>query len=136
MHVFTYGSLMFPAVWTQVVRGDYRASDATIHGFRRLCILDRQHPALVVSACAAPIMGRLYFDVNAKDLARLDHFETENYARVAVAATISDRVLSAQAYLALNLDSLLHEDWNATDFEQRGLPVFLSTYAVQNAPPA
>lgn len=135
MHVFTYGSLMFPTVWTRVVRGDYRARDAFIHGFRRLRIPDKEHPALVVSACAAPIMGRLYFDVNARDLVRLDHFETANYARVAIAATITDRACSAQAYLSLNLDSILNEDWNTADFERRGLSVFLSTYAVQNAPP-
>lgn len=135
MNVFTYGSLMFPAVWTRVVRGDYRACDAAIHGFRRARVRDKEHPALIVSANAAPIVGRLYFGVGATDLARLDHFETVNYVRVTIAATVADRAVSAQAYLALNLDSLLNDDWSATEFEQHGLPLFLATYAVLNAPP-
>lgn len=134
-NVFTYGSLMFPVVWARVVRGDYRSGEATIHGFRRVQVRDRQHPALVVAARAAPILGRLYYDVSAEDVARLDQFETSNYARVTVAVTIAGRATSAQSYLALNVDSLLNEDWSAADFERYGLPIFNATYVVENAPP-
>jgi gamma-glutamylcyclotransferase (GGCT)/AIG2-like uncharacterized protein YtfP len=134
-NIFTYGSLMFPAVWARVVRGDYRSTDATVHGFRRVRVRDRQHPALVIVANAAPIVGRLYYDVSAEDVARLDHFETSNYARVAIAVTVADHAVSAQSYLALNVDALLNEDWSATEFEQHGLPIFNTTYVVENAPP-
>ncbi len=126
---------MFPVVWARVVRGDYRVTTATIHGFRRLCVRDRQHPALIISANTAPIVGRLYYDVSAVDVARLDHFETSNYARVAIAVTVADHALSAQSYLALDVDSLLDKDWSAAEFEQHGLPVFNATYVVENLPP-
>jgi gamma-glutamylcyclotransferase (GGCT)/AIG2-like uncharacterized protein YtfP len=134
-NVFTYGSLMFPSVWVRIVRGDYRSAEATIHGFRRLCVRDREHPALVVSANAPAIVGRLYYDVSAEDIARLDHFETSNYVRVAIAVTVADHAVSAQSYLALNVASLLNQDWNAAAFEQHGLQVFNATYVVENAPP-
>jgi gamma-glutamylcyclotransferase (GGCT)/AIG2-like uncharacterized protein YtfP len=135
MNVFTYGSLMFPGVWARVVRGTYRSTDATVHGFRRVRVRGRQHPALIISANNAPMVGRLYYDVSAEDVARLDHFETHNYARVAIAVTVDERVVSAQSYLALNVDSLLNEDWSVAEFEQRGLPIFNATYVVENAPP-
>jgi gamma-glutamylcyclotransferase (GGCT)/AIG2-like uncharacterized protein YtfP len=134
-NVFTYGSLMFPTVWARVVRGDYRSTEAAIHGFRRVRVRDCQHPALIVSANAAPIMGRLYYDVSATDVARLDHFETSNYARVAIAVSVADHGVSAHAYLALNAYSLLNEDWNVAHFQRHGLPIFNATYVVENAPP-
>ena len=135
MNVFTYGSLMFSVVWARVVRGDYRSTTGTIQGFRRVCVRDRQHPALIISPSAAPIVGRLYYDVNADDIARLDHFETSNYARVAIAVTVADDAVRAQSYLALNVDSLLNENWRVAEFEQHGLPIFNATYVVENIPP-
>jgi gamma-glutamylcyclotransferase (GGCT)/AIG2-like uncharacterized protein YtfP len=134
-NVFTYGSLMFREVWQQVVRGDYRSSEATIHGFRRVRVRDGNHPALVISRHAAPVLGRVYFSVSAADIARLDYFETSKYARVSVAATVNGSALMAQAFLAINLDSLSTADWCRTEFEQTGLSVFLATYAVKNIPP-
>lgn len=134
LNVFTYGSLMFPAVWDRVVRGQYRSALASIHGFKRVCVRNREHPALIVSPGAAALTGRVYFDVGKQDLARLDYFETTNYARVTIAATVGGAAISAQAYLALNFESLLDMDWDASEFEKKGLPVFLATYAVQNAP--
>lgn len=136
LDVFTYGSLMFPPVWERVVRGQYRSEPAVVRGFRRVCVRDKEHPALVVAAAAAPaIEGRIYRGVDAADLARLDHFETAAYARVSVAATVGSETVPAQTYLALNIDQLLLVDWDLARFERDGLPVFLRTYAVQNAPP-
>ena len=135
MNVFTYGSLMFPSVWARVVRGTYQSTECAIHGFRRVRVRDRLHPALIIAANTAPIVGRLYFDVSAEDIVRLDHFETSNYARVAIAATVGRRTVVAQSYLALNVDSLLDEDWSVAEFEQHGLPIFNATYVVENAPP-
>lgn len=134
LNVFTYGSLMFPEVWKRVVRGDYPSSLATVHGFKRVRIHNKEHPALIVAPRAAPLTGRTYFDVGVADLARLDYFETSNYVRVAIAATIDGAAVSAQAYLAVNFDTLLETEWSAREFERSGLPMFLATYAVQNAP--
>lgn len=134
MNIFTYGSLMFPSVWGRVVRGDYSSAEARIHGFRRVRVLGAEHPALIISANAPGITGRVYFDVSAEDVARLDHFETANYVRVAIAATVADQAVVAQSYLALTLDLLSNEPWNVEDFERHGLPIFSATYVVANAP--
>ena len=135
MNVFTYGSLMFSAVWQKVVRGDYRSSPASIQGFRRVCVREGSYPALIIASRAAPIMGRIYFGVSAEDVARLDYFETRDYERVLVAVTVDGSATAAQAYLAANIDLLTDSDWNEEHFEHSGLPVFLTTYAVKNNPP-
>jgi gamma-glutamylcyclotransferase (GGCT)/AIG2-like uncharacterized protein YtfP len=134
MNVFTYGSLMFPTVWTRVVRGAYRSTQASVNGFRRVAVRNHEHPALIICASAAHVTGRIYYDVSAEDAARLDHFETRNYARVAIAVTVPEQVVVAQSYLALNIESLLAEDWSAAAFEQHGLAIFNATYVVANAP--
>ena len=135
-NVFTYGSLMFPVVWDRVVQDRYRSGKATIHGFRRLRIRGEHYPALIVNPNADVLAGRVYFDVSASDIARLDHFETSDYARVSIAVTVAGKALAADAYLALKPEALEPLEWSAEIFERDGLESFLATYAATNAPPA
>ena len=134
-NVFTYGSLMFPVVWDRVVQGHYRSSDATIHGFQRLRIRGEQYPALIINPNAGLLTGRIYYDVSASDIARLDHFETSDYARVSVAVTVEGKALAADAYLTLKPDTLEHLEWSPDAFELEGIESFLATYAATNTPP-
>jgi gamma-glutamylcyclotransferase (GGCT)/AIG2-like uncharacterized protein YtfP len=133
-NIFTYGSLMFPIVWTRVVQHEYRSALGTIHGFRRLAVRDKEHPALVIAKGGAPIEGRVYFDVSDQDIARLDQFETHRYARVGVAVTFNDRPVVADAYLALNHGELTDTDWDVATFEREGLQRFMHGYVAQHAP--
>jgi gamma-glutamylcyclotransferase (GGCT)/AIG2-like uncharacterized protein YtfP len=133
-NLFTYGSLMFPEVWKRVVHHQYRSAIGTIHGFRRVCVRDKEHPALVIAKGGAPIEGRVYFDVSDADIARLDHFETHRYARVGVAAIIDGKPIAADAYLALHHDELSDADWDAAKFEREGLPKFMAGYVAKHAP--
>ena len=134
-NVFTYGSLMFPVVWDRVVLGRYRSSEATVHGFQRLRIRGEQYPALIINPNAGALTGRVYFDVTANDIARLDHFETSDYARVTIAVTIAGKALAADAYLALKPETLEQMEWSPETFELEGIASFLATYAVTNTPP-
>ena len=134
-HVFTYGSLMFPAVWERVVLGAYLSADATVQGFRRLRVRDEKYPALVVDANADALIGRVYFKVSSIDIQRLDHFETSEYARVGVSVQTDGKATVAQAYMTLNPENLERREWSPTEFEQHGLESFLATYAATNAPP-
>lgn len=132
-NVFAYGSLMYPEVWERVVRGKYRSSRGTIHGFRRLGVRDEEYPALVIDKTAAPIEGRVYFDVTADDVALLDAFETTQYARVSVAVTIDQKPIVADAYLFLDIEKVTDRDWDPALFEREGLPKFLATYVARYA---
>ena len=134
-NVFTYGSLMFPVVWDRVVRGLYRSGEATIHGFQRLRIRGEHYPALIINANAGVLIGRVYYDVSAEDIARLDQFETSEYARVSIAVTIAGEAFVADAYLTLKAESLDHREWRPDIFERDDLNSFLATYAATNTPP-
>ncbi|MEO7255964.1 MAG: gamma-glutamylcyclotransferase family protein [Casimicrobium sp.] len=134
-NVFTYGSLMFPVVWDRVVKGRYRSSEATVHGFQRLRIRNEHYPALIINANASALTGRVYYGVSAEDIVRLDHFETGDYARVSIAVTVAGKAIAADAYLTLKPESLDHEEWSPDIFEKDGLDAFLATYAVTNTPP-
>ena len=134
-NVFTYGSLMFPIVWDRVVQGRYRSSEATIHGFQRLRIRGEQYPALIIYPNAGSLSGRVYFDVSASDIARLDHFETSDYARVAIAVTIDGTALTADAFLTLKPEALEPLEWSPEIFARDGLESFLTTYVAANTPP-
>jgi gamma-glutamylcyclotransferase (GGCT)/AIG2-like uncharacterized protein YtfP len=133
-NVFTYGSLMFPVVWQRVVRGVYASELGTIHGFRRVAVRDKEHPALIIAKNAPPLEGRVYFGVSNEDVARLDHFETHRYTRVGVAVTIDEKPIVADIYLALHHDELTHIDWDVATFELEGLKRFLQSYVAQHAP--
>jgi gamma-glutamylcyclotransferase (GGCT)/AIG2-like uncharacterized protein YtfP len=133
-NIFTYGSLMFPDVWKRVVRGAYRSELGTIHGFRRVCVREKEHPALIITKGAGPLEGRVYFDVSNDDIARLDQFETHRYARVSVAVIVDAKPIMADAYLALHHNELSDLDWDVAKFEREGLAKFLATYVAQHAP--
>lgn len=125
---------MFPVVWQRVVQHDYRCAIGTIHGFRRVCVRDKEHPALVIAKGGAPIEGRVYFDVVDEDIARLDLFETHRYTRVGVAVTVDAKPIVADAYLALAQDELTDFDWSVAKFEREGLPRFMVNYVAKHAP--
>lgn len=134
-NVFTYGSLMFTVVWDRVVQGRYSSSEATIHGFQRRRVRGEHYPALIVDSHAGSLTGRVYFDVSASDITRLDHFETSDYARVAIAVTVAGKSIAADAYLTLKPEALEPVEWSPDIFERDGLKSFLATYAATNAPP-
>jgi len=49
MNLFTYGSLMFAEVWSQLVRGDYVKRPARLHGFTRRRVHGDVYPVIFKS---------------------------------------------------------------------------------------
>jgi gamma-glutamylcyclotransferase (GGCT)/AIG2-like uncharacterized protein YtfP len=127
-NVFTYGSLMYPQVWQRVVRGTYQSSEASIRGFRRLCVRGETYPVLVVARGAPQLSGRVYYDVSPADIQRLDAFETEAYVRVPVAASTNGTAIAAQGYLGLHNRQLLGIDWSPEAFANGDIQSFLANY--------
>jgi len=130
MHVFTYGSLMFPAVWQRVVSGDYQSSEALLSGFERRAVRGATYPCLVRSESSPPVQGVLYYDVSNVDLDRLDEFEGEQYQRLLVACDLPDgEKIEAFVYIwsAENI-SQVGGDWDLNWFQEQGLALFLKHY--------
>lgn len=140
MNVFTYGSLMYPQVWERVVRGRYRSAPAELAGFRRLALLGVAYPGAVPDA-GARILGRLYFDVRADDLDRLDAFEASEYRREEVAVTLQPSAqgarqpaqVAAQVYVYLGEARLAGHDWDAQRFECEHLAGFVDEHSATGA---
>lgn len=124
-HVFTYGSLMFPEVWTRVVSGRYQQDVAVARGYRRFAVRDESYPGMIEMS-GAEVQGVVYFDVSPPDLAALDAFEGEDYQRVAIPLNLTDgAIVFAQTYLYLPVSGLTEQDWLPENFEMQR---FLDTY--------
>lgn len=133
---------MYEPVWRSVVSGAYLSQPARLTGFRRHAIRNESYPALVRSPdLASPIDGRLYRDIGAEDLARLDRFEGGQYQRVACQVTgLAESIprqdsaesaaqpIAAQVYLFLRPECLLPDDWDEHWFRTQGIERFLRTY--------
>jgi gamma-glutamylcyclotransferase (GGCT)/AIG2-like uncharacterized protein YtfP len=81
MNIFTYGSLMFERVWTVVVAGTYRKTNARLLGYQRRKIRGEAYPALVPGAADDQVDGVVYLDVGQRDAVRLDRFEGAFYSK-------------------------------------------------------
>ena len=137
MHIFTYGSLMYRAVWQRVVAGDYIAVPARVHGYERRRISGETYPGLVRATPEVAVDGILYRDVSGADVAALDHFEGEGmaYTRIRVPVELSDGALvDAWTYLFLRAALLEECPWEPARFEAEGLERFLATYCRERAP--
>jgi len=149
MHLFTYGTLMFPEVWQMVVglevggRGS-ATLPAALAGYEIYRIRDAVYPGIIAAesaltsnlqpqcASAGSVPGLLYLDVDAGAFERLDRFEGSEYRRQTVLVNCQDgRRLAAEAYVvtpeARHL--LTEESWTAAEFQARGhLAVFVAHY--------
>lgn len=129
-HIFTYGSLMFEPVWSQVVRGSYQYFPGTVSGFIRLQIINENYPALVPGPLTATVPGVVYLDIDNDDLGRLDDFEGSIYVRKSVQVRTENNLFAADAYLLR--DSYRHiastREWDPEEFEKHGIHDFLGSY--------
>ena len=130
MHVFTYGSLMFPAVWRRIVSGEYESSQAWLSWFERRAIRGESYPCLIRSKSSPPLQGILYYDVNGVDLVRLDEFEGEQYQRLLVPCDLPDgEKIDAFVYVWSDENtSQLGGDWDLSWFQEQGVALFLKQY--------
>lgn len=131
MHIFTYGSLMFRAVWSAVVDGTYRRCAGRIAGYHRRRISGEVYPALVPATPEEHVDGIVYLNVAPGDGRRLDRFEGAYYARTMTTCRLADgRRLSVFAYVIKPAFQHLVEnrDWDPQWFQRHGLDAFTSTY--------
>lgn len=116
---------MFAPVWERVVAGRYRSSAATLAGHARFALRDDTYPG-TVAAPGGTVAGVVYFDIDAADLAALDHFEGSEYRRTDVQLRLDDgSVLAAQTYLFEAHGRLSDQPWNPDTF---ALERFLDSY--------
>lgn len=128
MNVFTYGSLMFPEVWTRVVRGVYRSAVGTVTDCRRHAIAQETYPGMVRAEpdSGASVTGIVYFDIDPADVVALDAFEGADYRRETVDVTLdTGETVQADTYFYLPTARLLDDPWEPDAFQMQR---FIATY--------
>jgi gamma-glutamylcyclotransferase (GGCT)/AIG2-like uncharacterized protein YtfP len=123
MHVFTYGSLMFPEVWSVVVGREFKTIGGNVVGYSIFRVRDAVFPGIVAGAEDCTVSGLVYLDVDDKSMARLDRFEDDFYDRLEVTVDCADGVgRAAGAYVvpAKNGHVMTSEPWSAEGFVSSG----------------
>jgi gamma-glutamylcyclotransferase (GGCT)/AIG2-like uncharacterized protein YtfP len=123
VNVFTYGSLMFSPVWEKVCTGSYITQKMLLKDFRRYCIKNESYPA-VIPEVSASVEGLVYMNVSQSDQLKLNQFEGEEY----VLRHHHIDGVSVAFYEYAALERVDKRDWSPADFEQKGLPAFLSRH--------
>jgi gamma-glutamylcyclotransferase (GGCT)/AIG2-like uncharacterized protein YtfP len=133
MHVFTYGTLMFPEVWQAVVGRSFTTIRGHSAGYQILRVRDALYPGIIVGRSADSVRGVVYLDVDDESVVRLDRFESDFYQRLPIVVACDDgQDCEAQAYIvpADERDVLTTEQWNGDDFVARGdLTRFMAGFA-------
>jgi gamma-glutamylcyclotransferase (GGCT)/AIG2-like uncharacterized protein YtfP len=123
MHVFTYGTLMFPEVWRAVVGHEFASVKGTAARFAIFRIKDAVFPGIAEAGDQDQVRGVVYLDVDETSLARLDRFEDDFYERRSLLVDCDDGAQrSADAYIVptANLRVLTAEPWDRDNFVATG----------------
>lgn len=122
MHVFTYGSLMFPEVWKIVAGRDFETVAGTAAGYAVFRVRDAAFPG-ITAAADSEVRGLVYLDVDDESVARLDRFEDTFYDRLSLSIDCGDGARrDADAYVipATHRSILTEEPWTAEGFVSSG----------------
>ncbi|MCU0917126.1 MAG: gamma-glutamylcyclotransferase [Planctomycetes bacterium] len=128
MKLFTYGSLMFGEVWSQLVRGDYVKRPARLQGFTRRSVHADVYPVIFKSHSSDWVDGFVYFGVSDEDLSRLDAFEGDAYDRQTHTVVVEDfEKHAAEAYVLKDCYKYLvnNSRWDPQWFAREALPFFI-----------
>jgi gamma-glutamylcyclotransferase (GGCT)/AIG2-like uncharacterized protein YtfP len=144
MHVFTYGTLMYPEVWNAVVGGAFASAKGAAQGYAIFRVRDAVFPGITPAGKSDQVRGVVYLDVDPVAVARLDRFEDDFYRRESVWVECEDGVgRSADAYVVPpeNRSVLTSEVWRAEEFvASGGLDHFIRRFQgfarVADEPPA
>ena len=131
MNIFTYGSLMFDAVWARVIGADYAKIKAGVYGYRRRALKGYTYPALIPGYEDDFVEGVVYLKVNRKDVKTLDRFEGETYQRIVLPCSLANgNTIEAGVYLFKDEFRHMVEDtpWDVENFEKVGIRSFLLKY--------
>lgn len=119
MHVFTYGTLMFPEVWLAVVGRQFETVEGTAAGFAIYRVADAVFPGIAAGGERDVVRGVVYLDVDDASLARLDLFEDDFYERQSLWVDCADgQRRAAETYVVppQNRQILSDEPWHRAAF--------------------
>ena len=127
MHIFTYGTLMVTDVFRTVTGKTYQKQKAVLEGYSRFRLAGKHYPGIVKTADDR-VEGIVYLNITENDMAKLDEFEGDLYAREEVAVKLENGGrINATAYIVKkgHENCLSNEPWNLDEFIIHHLNDFL-----------
>ncbi len=131
MHLFTYGTLMFPEVWDRLAIGEFASVPATLPNYAVYRVRDAVFPGLVAVAEEDPpqaVEGMIYLDLDQETLFELDTYESDLYDRVAVSPVLaSGKQIACEAYVipSARRAALTSQPWCPDEFKAKQLQRYL-----------
>jgi gamma-glutamylcyclotransferase (GGCT)/AIG2-like uncharacterized protein YtfP len=129
MHLFAYGTLMFPDVWRRVVGRAFAAQRAILGGFSVRCVDLGAFPVMIRSdSIEERVEGLVYFNIDDATRKRLDEYESALYERIDVYPVLdSGNAIACQAYVLSDgkRRHALTEHWDAAQFQRDELADYL-----------
>jgi len=122
---------MISDVMYAVTTREFRFKDAILRGYARFTVKGESYPG-IIPATDAVTEGVIYFDVDESSLERLDAFEGDLYQRAPILAEMKGgEICNAEAYVIRPnfKNHLSSSEWNAKEFVQKYLKVFLENYS-------
>ncbi len=133
MHIFTYGTLMFPDVWMAVAGRAFETVAGRAAGYGIYRVNGAVFPGIVAADADSNVPGVVYLNVEEATVARLDRFEDDFYVRQPLTIQCAEgQWLKADAYVvpAANRHVLTAEAWTREAFiAGRGLEEFVARFA-------
>ena len=129
MHLFTYGTLMFPEVWRRIAVRETVSERATLRGFAIYRVRDAVFPGILRAREVDRVEGVLYRDLDDEMLFELDAYESDFYRRETVWVTADNgEAVDCQAYIVpvSRRDMLTDEPWDADWFAKHKLASYLN----------
>lgn len=129
MHLFTYGTLMFPEVWQRISIEIFPGQPAVVRGYSIYRVKDAVYPGIIAGEPENEVQGMIYFDLDDDTLFELDTYESSFYERLPVkAVTPNGEELDCHAYVvpASRRDLLTSESWDAEWFRAHELDKYLN----------
>ncbi|HMP05807.1 MAG TPA: gamma-glutamylcyclotransferase [Lacipirellulaceae bacterium] len=129
MHLFTYGTLMFPEVWQAVVGREFAFASGAVFGYKVRRVKNGVYPVMLETIATARVAGKIYLDVDEAALGVLDDFESDFYQRTPVVVNLADGAqLACHAYVLPDQrrDWASDDHWIADEFARRHLAAYLA----------
>jgi len=133
MHIFTYGTLMFPEVWQAVVGRACETVAGMAIGFAVYRVAGAGFPGIVEAGGGDTVRGVVHLDVDTASVICLDRFEDDFYVRQTLSIACEDgQQRAAEAYVvpAQKRAVLTDEPWTRDAFVTGGgLDDFIRRFA-------
>lgn len=128
MTLFAYGTLLVPEIWRAVTGHDCPSESASLPGYAIYRVRNADFPGIIPGDSDDLVPGRIFSELNADILARLDAYEDKFYDRIEVTLlSATGDPLQSQAYVVSTdyTSALTAEPWTLEWFQREAMSDYM-----------